>query len=57
MGWMLEDSRRSAFARGIGPRLGAGVRFIVVVTLSLALAWSIWVAVLSLATTALKSAG
>jgi hypothetical protein len=52
---MLEASRRSA--HGVGQRLGAGMALVVIVILSLELGWSIWTAVLSLATAVLKSIG
>jgi len=53
----LEDPHRSASAHGIGPRLGAGTAFVVIVLLSLGLAWSIWAAVISFANAVLKSVG
>ena len=53
---ILEDPRRSAFAHGIGSRLGAGAAFAVIVMLSLGLGWSTWAALRSLAVAVLKSA-
>jgi len=41
----------------MGPQLGAGAAFIVIVMLSLGLGWSIWAALRSLAVTVLKFAG
>ena len=54
---ILEDPRHSAFAHGIGSRLGAGAAFAVIVMLSLGLGWSIWAALRSLAVVVLKPAG
>ena len=55
MDWILEEPHRSA--HGIGPRVGAGAAFIVIVMLSLGLGWSIWAALDSLVAAVLKSAG
>ena len=55
--WTLEDPHRSASAHGFGRRLGAGTAFVMILILSLALGWSIWAAIVSVATAVLRSVG